>query len=83
MKTKKWKEKTIGWLQKREIVKFINISNPVTITCSNSAAIDRLIQSGIDCKYLYLFGNIPYSIKCFETNSSALKESFLFSDNDK
>ena len=57
----KWKEKTIGWLQKREIVKFINISNPVSITCSNSAAIDRMRQSGIDCQYLYLFGNIPYS----------------------
>ena len=57
----KWKEKTIGWFQKREIVKFINISNSLTITCSNSAAIDRMRQSGIDCKYLYLFGNIPYS----------------------
>ncbi|MBT3667466.1 MAG: glycosyltransferase [Opitutae bacterium] len=57
----KWKEKIIGWLQKREIVKFINISNPVTISCSNSAAIDRLKKSGVDCKYLYLFGNIPYS----------------------
>ena len=57
----KWKEKCIGWLQRKEIVKFINLSNPALITCSNSAAIDRMKQSGIDCNYLYLFGNIPYS----------------------
>jgi glycosyltransferase involved in cell wall biosynthesis len=57
----KWKEKTIGWLQKREIVNFINICNPSAITCSNSAALDRLHQAGIDAKVLYLFGNIPYS----------------------
>ena len=56
-----WKEKAIGWLQKREIVKFIKISKPSTITCSNAAALDRLKQVGIDAKYLYLFGNIPYS----------------------
>ena len=73
----KWKEKTIGWLQKREIVKFINISNPVTITCSNSAAIDRMRQSGIDCKYLYLFGNIPYS-KTEQTKESTVLSVAFF-----
>ena len=73
----KWKEKTIGWLQKREIVKFINISNPVTITCSNSAAIDRMRQSGIDCKYLYLFGNIPYSKTEQSKASTVLSVAFL------
>lgn len=56
-----WKEKTIGWLQKREITNFIDISKPSTITCSNTAALDRLKQADIDAKYLYLFGNIPYS----------------------
>lgn len=56
-----WKEKTIGWLQKREIINFINICNPTAITCSNSAALDRLHQTGIDAKVLYLFGNIPFS----------------------
>ncbi len=56
-----WKEKTIGWLQKREIINFINICKPSAITCSNSAALDRMRQAGIDAKYLYLFGNIPYS----------------------
>ena len=73
----KWKEKTIGLLQKREIVKFINISNPVTITCSNSAAIDRMKQSGIDCKYLYLFGNIPYSKTEQNKASTVLSVAFL------
>ena len=56
-----WKEKTIGWLQKREIINFINICKPSAITCSNSAALDRMRQTGIDAKFLYLFGNIPYS----------------------
>jgi glycosyltransferase involved in cell wall biosynthesis len=56
-----WKEKTIGWLQKREIINFINICKPSAITCSNSAALDRMRQTGIDASYLYLFGNIPYS----------------------
>ena len=56
-----WKEKTIGWLQKREIINFINICKPSAITCSNSAALDRMRQTGVDAKYLYLFGNIPYS----------------------
>ena len=73
----KWKEKTIGWLQKREIVKFINISNPITITCSNSAAIDRMKQSGIDCKYLYLFGNIPYSKTEQSKASTVLSVAFF------
>ena len=58
-----WKEKTIGWLQKREIINFINICKPSAITCSNSAALDRMGQTGIDAKFLYLFGNIPYSPK--------------------
>ena len=56
-----WKEKTIGWLQKKEIINFINICKPSAITCSNSAALDRMCQTNIDAKYLYLFGNIPYS----------------------
>lgn len=56
-----WKEKTIGWLQKREIINFINICKPSAITCSNSAALDRMRQTGVDAKYLYLFGNIPYA----------------------
>jgi hypothetical protein len=56
-----WKEKTIGWLQKREIINFISICKPSAITCSNTAALDRMRQAGVDAKYLYLFGNIPYS----------------------
>lgn len=54
------KERIIGWLQKREILNFIHASKPSVITCSNSAAMDRLKRAGINVKYLYLFGNIPY-----------------------
>ena len=56
-----WKDKFIGWLQKKEILKFLEIVNPSHITCSNAAAMDRLNQAGIQAKYLYLFGNVPYA----------------------
>lgn len=56
-----WKEKFIGWLQKKEILKFLEMVNPSHITCSNAAAMDRLKQAGIQAKYLYLFGNVPYA----------------------
>lgn len=72
-----WKEKTIGWIQKREIITFITMSNPVTISCSNSAAIDRMKQSGIDCQYLYLFGNIPYSKTEQNKPSTVLSVAFF------
>jgi hypothetical protein len=55
------KERFIGWKQKREILRFIDIAKPNYITCSNAATIDRMISSGIDVNYLYLFGNIPYT----------------------
>ena len=55
------KEKTLGWIQKREIIKFLNLLKPSLITCSNSAAMDRMQSALIKIKYLYLFGNIPYS----------------------
>lgn len=55
------KEKTMGWIQKREIIKFIRLLKPSLITCSNSAAMDRMQSTLIKINYLYLFGNIPYS----------------------
>ena len=55
-----WKDKFIGWRQKREIFKFLEMVNPSFITCSNPAAMDRLNQVGIRANHLYLFGNIPY-----------------------
>lgn len=54
-----WKEKLVGWRQKREILQFLKITNPAFITTSNSAALDRLKRQGIATEYLYLFGNIP------------------------
>jgi len=56
-----WRERFIGWMQKNEILKFLDLAKPISITCSNSAAKDRLIQSGIQAKHLYLFGNVPYA----------------------
>ena len=56
-----WKEKTIGWLQKNLILSFLNKCKPAWVTSSNAAAIDRLNHTGVSTKFLYLFGNIPYS----------------------
>lgn len=55
----RWTEKIIGWVQKREIIKFLSTINSRIITTSNSAALDRLGREGIDAKYLYLSGSIP------------------------
>ena len=63
------KEKLIGWFQKREIKIFLKITRPQLVTCSNSAALDRLRSEKINAKFLYLFGNITYSkseINCIE-----------------
>jgi hypothetical protein len=56
-----WKEKLIGRLQKKLILDFVNKCKPAWITSSNAAAIDRLKRAGIQAKFLYLCGNIPYS----------------------
>jgi hypothetical protein len=55
-----WKEKVIGSLQKREILKFLKIARPRVIHASNPAALHRLKQEGIKAEFLYLFGNIPF-----------------------
>ena len=54
------KEKITGWIQKREILKFVKLLNPSLLFSTNSAAIHRLKSEGINAEYLYLFGNIPY-----------------------
>ena len=56
-----WKERGIGWLQKNLILGFFNKCKPEWITSSNAAALDRLKQLGIPARFLYLFGNIPFS----------------------
>ena len=66
------KEKTMGWIQKREIIKFLKLLRPSLITCSNSAAMDRMHSALIKIKYLYLFGNIPYSQIHTKNESSEL-----------
>ena len=55
-----WKERGVGWLQKKQILGFINNCKPAWITSSNAAAIDRLKRQGILVKFLYIFGNIHY-----------------------
>ena len=56
-----WKERGIGWLQKNLILRFIKKCKPTWITTSNAAAIDRLNHQNVPARFLYLFGNIPYS----------------------
>ena len=71
------KEKTLGWLQKREIIKFLKLLNPSLITCSNSAAMDRMQSALVRVKYLYLFGNIPYSHTHQKKESNVLTVVFF------
>jgi hypothetical protein len=72
------KERGIGWLQKKIILGFIDMCKPVWITSSNAAAIDRLKQLGIPARYLYMFGNIPYSAISQATNTGqTLKIAFF------
>ncbi|MDB0030072.1 hypothetical protein N9E34_01275, partial [Opitutales bacterium] len=78
-----WKEKAIGILQKKEILKFINTLKPSLITCSNAAALDRLHQVKINAKYLYLFGNIPNSNEKEEVPLKDLQVAFFGTPYDK
>jgi hypothetical protein len=68
-----WKERWIGWLQERAIKKFLKIIRPALVTCSNSAALDRLKSARIKAEYLYLFGNIPYSKLEVNCNENLIK----------
>ena len=73
----KWKENILGWFQKKEIRSFIKKCKPKIITCSNSAALDRLQKENIDAKYLYLCGTIPF-FPCKNSSASGnLKVAFL------
>ena len=47
-------------MQRYEIIKFLKTVEPNLITTTNSAALERLKKIGIEAKYLYLFGNIPF-----------------------
>jgi hypothetical protein len=72
------KERGVGWLQKKIILGFIDMCKPVWITSSNAAAIDRLKQLGIPARFLYMFGNIPYSAISQATNTvQTLKIAFF------
>jgi glycosyltransferase involved in cell wall biosynthesis len=74
----KWKESLIGWKQKREILKFLELIKPNKIHSTNAAAIDRLKKEGVNAEFMYLFGNIPYSTKeGSPSNSRNLKVAFF------
>ena len=73
-----WKEKGIGWLQKKLILGFINKCKPVWITSSNAAALDRLKQAGVPAMFLYLFGNIPYSANSKATTKGHMLKVAFF-----
>lgn len=72
-----WKEKYIGWRQKSQIRKFISKINPKSLTCTNSAAFDRLSMANFDVEYLYLFGNIPFINNELNKNSKDLRIAFF------
>jgi hypothetical protein len=73
-----WKERGVGWLQKKLILGFIKKCKPAWITSSNAASLDRLKQAGIQAMFLYLFGNIPYSANSkVTTNGQTLKVPFF------
>ena len=56
---------------------------PCSITCSNSAAMDRLIQAGIKAKYLYLFGNVSYAPSEDNSVSSNLRVALFGTPYEK
>jgi len=73
-----WKERGIGWLQKNLILGFIKKCKPAWITTSNAAAIDRLKHQNVPARFLYLFGNIPYSATSKAmTSEQTLKIAFF------
>ena len=73
-----WKERGIGWLQQNLILGFMNRCKPELITSSNAAAIDRLKRRGVPARFLYLFGNVPFSIASkVTTKGQTLKIAFF------
>jgi hypothetical protein len=72
-----YKEKLIGYLQKKDIHRFLSYSKPNVITASNSAAIDRLKKAKINAEYLYLCGTIPLFPKKKELIKKSLKVAFF------
>ena len=73
-----WKERGIGWLQKKLILGFLKKCKPALITSSNAAALDRLKHLGIPARFLYLFGNMPYSANSKATTKrQTLKVAFF------
>lgn len=78
-----FKEKFLGWRQRKEIKKFLEIVNPASVTCSNAAALDRLNSAKINANYLYLFGNIPYSRLDKEDIEKTIKIAIFGTPYDK
>ena len=73
----KLNEKILGWFQKREILEFLKIAKPFWVTSSNSATLARLRNAGVKAEYLYLFGNIPYSLSEQSKTSNEITVGFF------
>ena len=73
-----WKERGIGWLQKKLILGFIKKCKPAWITASNAAALDRLKLAGVPAMFLYLFGNMPHSANFKATTKGQMLKVAFF-----
>ena len=68
-----WKEKLIGWRQKKDLLRISKLAQPNLTNCSNPAVLERLSKVGINANYLYLFGNIPFAPLHYKKPSDNLK----------
>lgn len=55
----KLKERLIGKLQKRMLLKLIDYTKPKVVNYTNAGAKIRLESNGVKCSYLPIFSNIP------------------------
>ena len=74
-----WKEKGDRVASEKTLFLALSTSaNQTWITSSNAAAIDRLKRRGVPARFLYLFGNIPYSANSKVTSKGqTLKIAFF------
>ena len=66
-------EKIRGCRQKKEILLFLKLLAPKSITTTNSASLFRLRKEGVHTSYLYLFGNFPAVPSSNEPDTHLLK----------
>ena len=72
-----WKEKVLGFCQKKGVLKFLHIVQPEWITASNAAALYLLGREGVKVRYQYLFGNMPFTFTNTKKNNQTCKIAFF------